>query len=132
MFYHSSVSKIMFSLESQWQYLSHTWFRFPNTLHFQCFLCMHACRVWLCVPMDCSLSGSSVPGILQARVLEFVVMPCSRGSSRPRDRTHVSCGSCIAGWLFHCWATGEALCLYMFLQHFMFLAYQWVYTIEWP
>ena len=41
-------------------------------------------------PMDCSWSGSSVHGILQARILEWVAMPASRGSSRPRDRTHVS------------------------------------------
>ena len=39
----------------------------------------------LCNPMDCSLPGSSVHGILQARVLEWVAMPSSRGSSRPRD-----------------------------------------------
>ena len=44
----------------------------------------------LCDPMDCSPSGSSVRGILQARILQWVAMPSSRGSSRPRDRTHVS------------------------------------------
>ena len=38
-------------------------------------------RVWLCDPMDCSLPGSSVHGILQARILEWVAMPSSRGSS---------------------------------------------------
>ena len=42
-------------------------------------------------PIDCSLPGSSVHGILQARILEWVTMPSSRGSSRPRDRTYVSC-----------------------------------------
>ena len=41
----------------------------------------------LCDPMDCSPSGSCVHGILQARILEGVAMPSSRGSSRPRDRT---------------------------------------------
>ena len=41
-------------------------------------------------PMDCSLPGSSVHGILQAGVLEWVAMPSSRGSCLPRDRTHVS------------------------------------------
>jgi len=46
-------------------------------------------------PMDCSLPGSSAHGLLQARVLEWVVMPFSRGSSQPRDRTHVSYISCI-------------------------------------
>ena len=41
--------------------------------------------------MDCSLTGSSVHGILQTRILEWVVIPFSRGSSRPRDWTWVSC-----------------------------------------
>ena len=41
-------------------------------------------------PMSCSLPSSSVHGILQARILEWVAMPSSRGSSRPRDQTHVS------------------------------------------
>ena len=48
----------------------------------------------LCDPMDCSLSGSSVHGIFQARVLEWIAISFSRGSSRPRNRTRVSC---IAG-----------------------------------
>ena len=48
----------------------------------------------LCNPMDCSPPGSSVCGILQARILECVAMPFSRGSSRPRDQTWISC---IAG-----------------------------------
>ena len=42
-------------------------------------------------PMDCSSPGSSVHGILQARILEWVVIPFSRGSSRPRDQDQVSC-----------------------------------------
>ena len=50
----------------------------------------------LCNPMNCSLSGSSIHGILQARILEWVAMASSRGSSRPTDRT---CISCIAGRL---------------------------------
>ena len=45
-------------------------------------------------PMDCSPPGSSVHGILQARILEWVAMPSSRGSSRARGRAWVSCGSC--------------------------------------
>ena len=44
----------------------------------------------LCDPMDCSPPGSSVHGILQARILEWVAMPSSRGSSQPRDQTCVS------------------------------------------
>ena len=46
-------------------------------------------------PMHHSPPGSSVHGIFQARVLEWVAISCSRGSSRPRDRTLVSCISCI-------------------------------------
>ena len=57
----------------------------------------------LCNPMDCSPPSSSVHGILQARILEWVLMPSSRGSSYPRDQTHISCGSCVAAG-----ATGEA------------------------
>ena len=47
----------------------------------------------LCDPMDCSPSSSSVHGISQARILEWVAIPFSRGSSRPRDQTHISCVS---------------------------------------
>ena len=43
----------------------------------------------LCNPMDCSLPGSSVPGILQARILEWVAISFSKGSSRPRDPTQI-------------------------------------------
>ena len=52
-------------------------------------------------PMDCSPPGSSVHGILQARILEWVAMPSSRGSSQTRDRTQVSR---IAGEFFIVWA----------------------------
>ena len=49
----------------------------------------------LCDLMDCSPPGFCVPGTLQAQILERVAMPFSRGSSQPRDRTHVSYISCI-------------------------------------
>ena len=55
----------------------------------------------------CSLPGSSVHRILQARILEWVAIPFSRGSFRPRDQTHVSC---IAGRCFTIWAIREAIC----------------------
>ena len=54
----------------------------------------------LCNPMDCSPLGASVHGILQARILEWVAMPSSRGSSRPRDGPRNSCISCPAGRFF--------------------------------
>ena len=44
----------------------------------------------LCKPVDCSLPGSSVHGILQARILEWVAIPFLRGSSQPRAQTQVS------------------------------------------
>ena len=51
----------------------------------------------VCDSVDCSLPGSSVHGILQARILEWVAIPFSRGSSQPRDWVWVSC---IAGRFF--------------------------------
>ena len=61
---------------------------------------MHACMLRLlqlcpalCNPMDCSLPGSSVHGILQAGILEWVVMPSSRGSSRSKG-----CLFCLLCW----------------------------------
>ena len=58
-------------------------------------LCVRAQLLWscltLCNPMDCGSPGSSVHGILQARILESVPIPFSRGSSRPGDGTRISC-----------------------------------------
>ena len=56
----------------------------------------------LCNPMDCSLPGFSIHGILQARILEWVTISFSRGSSWPRDQTRVSR---IGGRCFNLWAT---------------------------
>ena len=54
----------------------------------------------LCDPIDCSLPGSSVHGILQAKILEWVAVPFSRGSSAPRDEIGVSYISCVGCWVF--------------------------------
>ena len=54
----------------------------------------------LCDPMDCSPPVPSVHGILQARILEWVAMASFRGYFQPRDWTHISCVSCIAGGFF--------------------------------
>ena len=53
------------------------------------YVCL-AAQSCLCHPVDCSLPGSSVHGIFQARILEWVAMPFSKGSSPPRDQTHFS------------------------------------------
>ena len=58
-----------------------------------------------CDPMDCSLPGSSVHGILQARILEWGAISYSRESFRPRDQTEVSH---IASRFFTIWATRES------------------------
>ena len=62
-------------------------------------LCVHAksLQLWptLCDPLDYSLPGPSVHGILQARILEWVAVTFSRGSSQPRDQTCVSYIRCI-------------------------------------
>ena len=63
----------------------------------------------LCDPLDCSPLGSSVHGILQARILEWVAMLSSRGSSRPRDQIQVSCISSLAGGFFTTSTTCEYL-----------------------
>ena len=54
-----------------------------------CGLVVQSC-LNLCNPMDCSPPDSSVPGILQARILEWVAIPFSQGYSQPRDRAQVS------------------------------------------
>ena len=69
-----------------------------------CVLFSQSCLT-LCGPLDCSPTCSSVHGILQARILEWVAISFSRGSSWPRDQTWVSC---IAGRFFTVWATREA------------------------
>ena len=71
----------------------------------------------LCYPLDCSLPGYSVHGILQARILEWVFpLSFSRGFSQPRDRTQVSC---IAGRFVTIWeALGLFTVLFNWLSHF--------------
>ena len=54
----------------------------------------------LCNPSDYSPTVSSVHAILQARILEWVATPSSKGSSQPRVQTSISCFSCIAGRFF--------------------------------
>ena len=70
----------------------------------------HACSVSqacpaLCDPMDCSPPGSSVHGIILARILEWVAISSSRGSSRPRNLTCDFGISCIGKWTLYHWAT---------------------------
>ena len=74
------------------------WFSYPAV----CVLSRFSCA-WLCNPMDFSPPGSSVHGILQARILEWVAMPSFKGSAQPGDQIHVFCVSCIEGIFFTHW-----------------------------
>ena len=85
---HQVAKVLAFQLQHQWSDLSEVAQLCPT----------------LCNPMDCSLPGSSVHGIFQARVLEWIAISFSRGSSLPRDRTRVSR---IVDRRFTVWATRE-------------------------
>ena len=74
-------------------------------------VCAQSCLT-LCSSRDCSSPGSSIHGILQARILEWVAIPFSRGSSQPRDWNRVSC---IAGKFFTIWTTS----LFFIGMHFL-------------
>ena len=99
------------------------------TVHSSVVLVAQSCLT-LWVPLDCSPPGSSVHGILLARILGWIAMPSSKISSWPRDWTWVSC---IAGRLFTVWATREAVVaqmvnpiLYYTILYFKYSTY---YTI---
>ena len=76
----------------------------------------------LCDPVVCSLPGFSVHGILQARILEWVAISFSRGSSRPRDRTQVSH---IGDRCFNLWATREVtISVRWYVNYFLLTVYK--------
>ena len=87
----------------------HAWLLVESVCISELRLCMHtqslSLRLTLCASMDCSLQGTSVHGILQTRILEWVAMPFSKGSSWPKDQISISCISCLAGRFFTHWAT---------------------------
>ena len=97
------------------QSLLQTWLIQPQTKQ-QKFFAGRECRytkslpscLTLCNPVGSSPPGSSVHGILQARILEWVAISSSRGSSWPRDQTHASCVSCIGRQILYHWATWES------------------------
>ena len=95
--YQKTIALIM------WTFVSKVMSQLFNMLSFSV-LVTQSCPA-LCDPMDYSPPGSSDHGILQARLLEWVVLPFSRGSSPPRDTTRVSP---VVGGFFTIWATGEA------------------------
>ena len=93
----------------------HKWvpiYQIPSILLFMCMCAQsHQSCPTLCDPLDCSLPGSSVHGIFQARILEWLAISFSRGSSWPKDRSHVPC---IAGRFFTAEPPGKpnSSCIY--------------------
>ena len=89
---------LRFFLIKVWFEPDHLW------LELNCWSIVQSCLT-LCNPVDGSPPSSSIHGILQARILEWVAIPFSRGSSWPRNQTGVSC---IAGRFFTSWVTRKA------------------------
>ena len=102
---HRAVSKEFVTDINRWQDRDKLR-ELKNDWWFWCLVCMRAkslqLRLTLCDPMECTFPGSSVHGILQARMLECVCMSSSKRSSRPRDQTRVSYVSCIGRWVLYC------------------------------
>ena len=99
-----SLSVVLYSL---WLFLRCFWFSTfthstgRNVLDHRCVSVRVQSCPTLCGPVDCSPPGSSVRGIFQARILEWVAIPYSRRSSQPRDQTCVSGVFCIGRWVLY-------------------------------
>ena len=109
------------NIGSTWDPSVSSWyFSLPTSKHksytFLCVSFTQSCLT-LCDPTDCSPPDSSVCGTFQARILQWVAMPFSRGSSQPRDRTRVSH---IAGRFLTLWATRQTTFLTL-AKHFLAL-----------
>ena len=102
-------------------------------------LCVYTHLYYFCDPMDCNLPGSSAHGILQARILERVAIPFSRGSSWPRDHESPA----LAGKFFTIWATREAhiyntpfckythfVCIYIYTCIYLHILYLCIYFLN--
>ena len=121
---HMTVSHLLIYVQIQTSFHYELWtLQFPWSQYCFCspllcdnsfFLFPHGCCLviqWcptLGGPKDCRLPGSSVHGIFQTRILEWVAISFSRRSSWPRDGTFISC---ISRWILYCWATREDLFL---------------------
>ena len=90
--------------------------------------CAASCPT-LCDFMDCSLPGSSVHGIFQASLLEWVAISSSRGSSQPRNETYIFCISCTAEEFFSTSTTWKALWNWSLVPKTLETAAQYVINI---
>ena len=84
--------------------------------------CAQSCPT-LCDPMDCSPPGSSVCGIFQARILEWVAISSSRASSVPRDWAYISC---IGRQILYHWVTWKAQEMACFTACCSYLKEKWI------
>ena len=90
-------------------------------------------------PMDCSIPGSSVHGISHAKILEWVAVSSSRGSSQHRNWTCISCVSCLGWQILYHWANQEArACINIYVAtyvcacvHICVCIYMYVYGLCW-
>ena len=115
------IIKELFSIRSEFSFFFHS--VMPKQLESESEV-TQLCPT-LCDPMDCSLSGSSIHGIFQARILEWVAISFSRGSSQPSDRTWVSH---TVARSFTIWATSSLLkckrsTINLFVNIFMLISY---------
>ena len=102
---HSKITKLKTTLATLVQNIHNNYYLFSTSYVLD--KCVLVAQSWptLCNPVDCSPSGSSVHGILQARILEWVAIPFSRQSPWLRAQTLVSC---IVVRFFNVWTTREA------------------------
>ena len=96
----ANLMSIASSQQEKYHILRHMKYTFNNTSNNLYLVLSHFSHIWLCDPMEHSPAGSSVHGIFQVRLLEWVAIYFSRGSSPSRDQTCISCFSCIADRFF--------------------------------
>ena len=81
--------------------------------------------------MDCSSPVSPVHGILQAKILQWVAIPSSRASFRPKDWTHASYHLLHCWWILYHWATEKPILLIFWLGRFSILSsMSWLYILD--
>ena len=102
-FWKKSEEKYIFSIKEQGKlYLTD----FSACLECSCLVTRPCLTLW--TPLDCTPPDFSHHGIFQSRILEWVTISSSRGSSQPRDSTFISFVSCIVGGFFTLWAIRES------------------------
>ena len=102
-----------------------------------CIHILYSCSVTKSYPMlwhpvDSSRPGCSVHEIFQARILEWVAISSSRGSSQSRDQTHISCMSCVGRQILYPWNTWEASGVYIPLPFEFPIQVTTVHQVEFP